>query len=84
MVQALYAVSWWLIFTERFAAMGKTAGQKVRDRYRVYVANGKTPRALTGVNRAILEEVRMEDAAGCGSLKAAASSTTNQKATGWR
>ena len=58
--------------------MGKTAGQKVRDRYRVYVANGKTPRALTGVNRAILEEVRMEVAAGCGSLKAAASSTTNQ------
>ena len=58
--------------------MGKTAGQKVRDRYRVYVANGKTPRALTGVNRAILEEVRMEVAAGCGSLKAAVLSTTKQ------
>ena len=58
--------------------MGKTAGQKVRDRYRVYVANGKTPRALTGVNRAMLEEVRMEVAAGCRSLKAAAFSTTKQ------
>ena len=29
---------------ERVEAMGKTAGQKVRDRYRAYVANGKTPR----------------------------------------
>ena len=58
--------------------MGKTAGQKVRDRYRISVANGKTPRALTGVNKAILEEVRMEVAAGCSSLKAEVSSTTNQ------
>ena len=58
--------------------MGKTAGQKVRDRYRVYVANGKTPRALTAVNKAILEEVRMEVATHCSPLKTKASSTTNQ------
>ena len=32
-----------LFLPERVEAMGKTAGQKVRDRYRVYVANGKTP-----------------------------------------
>ena len=78
MVKHFDAVGWWHMFARAFKAMGKTAGQKVRDRYRVYVANGKTPRALTAVNKAILEEVRMEVATHCGPLKTKASSTTNE------
>ena len=52
--------------------MVKTAEQKVRDRYRADVENGKNPRALTDANRAILEEVRAEVAAGCRAVQAAA------------
>ena len=52
--------------------MVKTAEQKVRDRYRADVANGKTPRALTDANRAILEKVRAEVAASCRAVQAAA------------
>ena len=49
--------------------MVKTAEQKVWDRYRADVANGETPGALTDANRAILEEVRTEVAAGCRKLQ---------------
>ena len=52
--------------------MVKTAEQKVRDRYRADLENGKTPRALTDANRAVLEEVRAEVAAGCRAVQAAA------------
>ena len=52
--------------------MVKTAEQKVRDRYRADVENGKNSRALTDANRAILEEVRAEVAAGCRAVQAAA------------
>ena len=44
--------------------MGKTAEQKVRDRYAQDLRDGKQPRALTDTNRAILEEVRKEVEAG--------------------
>ena len=54
--------------------MVKTAEQKVRDRYRADLENGKTPRALTDANRAILEEIRAEVAAGCQYVQAAVSS----------
>ena len=56
--------------------MVKTAEQKVRDRYRAYLANGKSPRALTDANKAILEEVRAE--AGNGPHLAAASSSSKR------
>ena len=45
-------------------AMVKTAEQKARDRYRVLLLAGKTPRTYTEANRRILEEERAKIAAG--------------------